>query len=104
MSVRGSTIRSMTIFGMKWDVCQGIPALALRPESPSEPGKLSIRFRLNRVLSGLFGIKAQGDVDMTGLMEGIFGENFFDFTVLRYFVNIIVMSANCDDVKWGESS
>ena len=84
LTVAGTTVLDMTIFGMKFEMCQAIPPLQLQPDNPAEPGKLSVRFRLGTFMEPLGLGMELPDVDLTAFAEGLFGENFFDFVVLRY--------------------
>ena len=66
-------------------MCQKIPPIQLLAENPAEPGKLTLQFRImEESLPDLLGGKVpDAGLDLSPIMEGIFGENFFHFYVLR---------------------
>ena len=67
-------------------MCQKIPPIQLLAENPAEPGKLTLQFRImEESLPDLLGGKVpDAGLDLSPIMEGIFGENFFHFYVLRW--------------------
>ena len=88
MEVSGSSTRSMSIFGIKFDFCQEIPAIFLSPRDPNQPGKFSMRFKTNELGLGF-------EMDISAVMHGLFGKNFFEFVVLR---SLVTHLCNCSTI------
>jgi len=91
MVVSGSSTRSMSIFGMKFDFCQEIPAIYLSPRDPNQPGKFSMRFRTDELGLGF-------ELNLDEVMNGMFGKNFFEFYVLSTDYQNYAVIWNCKRV------
>ena len=81
--VGGWAKRVVQFLGMEWSFCQKIPKLYLRAVNASEPGRLSITFD-TATLPGSHQLGID-NIDVTEVVNGIFGDKFFEFYVLRYF-------------------
>lgn len=91
MEVSGSSTRSMSIFGIKFDFCQEIPAIFLSPRDPNQPGKFSMRFKTDELGLGF-------EMDISAVMHGLFGKNFFEFVVLSTDYKNYAIVWNCKRV------
>ena len=86
MRVYGYASRRMSFFGLEWEICQRIPGINLAPRSENDPGRLSIVFDTSYIPY------IESHFDLTKYVNGIFGDNFFEFYVLRYiYVRSLVM-------------
>merc|ERR1719244_2589973 len=88
MFVAGASTRSMTIFGVKFDFCQEIPGIYLSNLDPNNPGKFAMRFKTDELGMGF-------EMDLSAVVHGIFGKNFFTFYVLSTDYQNYAVVWNC---------
>jgi len=91
MVVAGTSTREMSIFGMKFEFCQEIPALYLSARDPRKPGQFSMRFQTRELGLGF-------DMDLSAVLHGVFGKNFFEFYVLSTDYQNYAVIWNCKRV------
>lgn len=93
MIVKGTQTIAMNFFGMKVATCTTIPPVFLTARNPAEPGKLSIRYRTGEYLPEI-----DFKIDLTELVTGILGRNFFEFYVLSTDYQNYAIVWNCKRV------